>query len=255
MKNRSLIMANFVSKTFGWKVFPVNPKNKQPLIKGWQKRASNQKEELTSLFSKYPYSMIGLPTGPINGVSVIDFDLKNNINGLSNFLQKGFTVSFTSCVETPSGGFHLYFKTGNVELPNNASTVLGQGVDFRGTGGYVVCPPSISETGEYIWSKRWANPKKGIKELPSYLIKILREKPRFKSKFKKINFNSNILDPIYEGQRDTELTRRCGFLFKKTNLENVLNFLLQINHKCCHPPLPDKQVYKIFNSIRKREGI
>ena len=233
MKNRSVIMANFVSKTFGWKVFPVNPKNKQPLIKGWQKRASNQIEELTSLFSKYPYSMIGLPTGPINGISVIDFDLKNNINGLSNFLQKGFTVSFTSCVETPSGGFHLYFKTGNVELPNNASTVLGQGVDFRGTGGYVVCPPSISETGEYI----------------------LREKPRFKSKFKKINFNSNILDPIYEGQRDTELTRRCGFLFKKTNLENVLNYLLQINHKCCHPPLPDRQVYKIFNSIRKREGI
>ena len=54
MKNRSVIMANFVSKTFGWKVFPVNPKNKQPLIKGWQKRASNQKKELTSLFSKYP---------------------------------------------------------------------------------------------------------------------------------------------------------------------------------------------------------
>ena len=32
----------------------------------------------------------------------------------------------------------------------------------------------------------------------------------------------NLYDPIYEGQRDNELTRRCGSLLKKVNFDEVL---------------------------------
>lgn len=254
MEIKSLSMALDVAKFFNWKVFPVNSNNKQPLIRGWQERATNNPNVINDLFSKFDNCMIGLPTGPINGISVIDFDIKKNINGFSNFLNKGYRVNYTSCVMTPSGGFHLYFKTNNLKLPNIASTVLGKGVDFRGAGGYVVCPPSVSQNGEYAWSDRWAHPSGGIRELPPYLIKILREKPRYKNKYTKSRVILNLYDPIYEGQRDTELTRRCGYLLKKINQNEVLDLLLKINQKCCNPPLPERQVFKIFMSISKREN-
>ena len=44
----------------------------------------------------------------INGISVIDFDIKNNVNGLQNFFNKGFTVNNTSCVLTPWGISSLF---------------------------------------------------------------------------------------------------------------------------------------------------
>jgi hypothetical protein len=249
MENKSLTMALQVVENYDWKVFPVNTINKQPLIKGWQHKATNNLQSINDLFSKFDNCMIGLPTGPINGISVIDFDIKNNVNGLQNFFNKGFTVNNTSCVLTPSGGFHLYFRTNQLKLPNIVSSVLGKGVDFKGAGGYVVCPPSISKSGQYIWSKKRPKPKEGIKELPPYLIKILNSK-----KSNTFASSLNLYDPIYEGQRDNELTRRCGSLLKKVNFDEVLVLLNKINQQCCRPPLPERQVFKIFRSISRRES-
>ena len=92
-------------------------------------------------------------------------------------------------------------------------------------------------------------PKEGIKELPPYLIKILNSK-----KYNTFASSLNLYDPIYEGQRDNELTRRCGSLLKKVNFDEVLVLLNKINQQCCNPPLPERQVFKIFRSISRRES-
>ena len=76
MEIKSLTMAFHVAKFFNWKVFPVNPNNKEPLISGWKEKATNNLHTINSLFSKFENCMIGLPTGPINGISVIDFVIR-----------------------------------------------------------------------------------------------------------------------------------------------------------------------------------
>ena len=90
---------------------------------------------------------------------------------------------------------------------------------------------------------------KRVQELPPYLIKILNSK-----KSNTFAFSLNLYDPIYEGQRDNELTRRCGSLLKKVNFDEVLVLLNKINQQCCRPPLPERQVFKIFRSISRRES-
>ena len=97
MVHNNLQSINMIGKFF------VNTINKQPLIIG-NIRSNLQSGSFDNC----------------NGISVIDFDIKNNVNGLQNFFNKGFTVNNTSCVLTP---FHLYFRTNQLKLFNIKSSV------------------------------------------------------------------------------------------------------------------------------------
>ena len=89
---------------------------------------------------------------------------------------------------------------------------------------------------------------------------IFVEKPVTNSSKKLIKTNggmkTKMFDPIDEGGRNNELTRRAGYLLghKKYNPDVARNILLQINHDCCNPPLPEKEVLSIVRSISKRHS-
>ena len=63
-----------------------------------------------------------------------------------------------------------------------------------------------------------------------------------------------ILDPVAEGGRNNELTRRAGIIFgtKKLPFDKGLSYLREINRQCCKPPLDDPEVVRIAKSIFKR---
>ena len=50
-EGHNMFDAQLVAKLWGWKVFPADPENKKPLITEWQKKASNNKTIINSLFS------------------------------------------------------------------------------------------------------------------------------------------------------------------------------------------------------------
>jgi len=105
--------------------------------------------------------MFAVPTGPVNGITIIDFDIRDSYNGVSNFIQEGYMILKTSLAKTPSGGFHLYFGSGDQSIPNSVSK-LAIGVDVRGDGGYVIAPPSQSIKGTYKWETDWIDRKRII---------------------------------------------------------------------------------------------
>ena len=72
---------------------------------------TNEREQVIKLFSQYPDSGLGIPTGPSNGITVIDVDIKNGIDGWFNLRALEIDIPLTGLVRTPSGGFHLYFDT------------------------------------------------------------------------------------------------------------------------------------------------
>ena len=77
------------------------------------------------------------------------------------------------------------------------------------------------------------------------------------SKFKYRKCSSvveEIDSPISEGTRNNELTRRCGYLFRKYSSDKVLEIMRHINQRCCNPPIEDRELYRIVCSIGKREG-
>ncbi|MGW2232508.1 bifunctional DNA primase/polymerase [Streptomyces sp. NPDC001759] len=106
----------------------------------------------------------------------LDIDVKNGVNGYETLTQLGRKHGFgipaiTTTVFTPSGGAHLWMTVPEgVTVPNSVGRI-GDGLDVRGTGGYLVGPGSIGRAGEYTF-----HPKIGYVEpqpVPEALLQLM----------------------------------------------------------------------------------
>jgi hypothetical protein len=126
----------------GIPVFPCNA-DKKPLTKNGFKDATVDCNQITQWWTKWPDAMIGMPTGPLTGVSVLDIDRKNGKNGF-NFVPNWEQLTSIRA-RTQNGGEHCYFK--DDDSVRCTSDQIALGIDTRGRGGYVILPPSAG----YAW--------------------------------------------------------------------------------------------------------
>lgn len=130
----------------GLSVIPVSQK-KMPLIswKEYQDRHATE-DEIKKWWTDYPNANVGIVTGKISGIAVLDCDSQDAI---SAFLAQ--YKGETPAAKTPRG-MHYYFKY--EDGIRNTVKVGNLDMDIRGEGGYVVAPPSINDKGlEYKWHR------------------------------------------------------------------------------------------------------
>jgi Bifunctional DNA primase/polymerase, N-terminal/AAA domain len=96
-------------------------------------------------WTKWPNANIGLATGKINKLAVVDLDGPEGINS-------GNRLGLYSMVSVLTGnGKQLYYSDPSGSLSNSVKK-LSAGLDTRGTGGYVLAPPSLHPNGKlYMW--------------------------------------------------------------------------------------------------------
>ncbi|MBD9635994.1 bifunctional DNA primase/polymerase [Ensifer sp. ENS07] len=137
----------------GFFVFPVGP-DKHPYVKDWGNVATRDERQIADWWRRWPEAMIALPTGLLNGLVVIDIDVKPPIDGEGSFndllVRCGVGEPETFMVGTPSGGRHLWFAYPDIggQIRNSASR-LGLGIDVRGEGGNITAPGSRNHRGLY----------------------------------------------------------------------------------------------------------
>src|SRR3990170_1650283 len=132
---------------YNFSVIPVRP-DKKPYVKWeeFQSRKSSE-DEIIQWWNKWPNAMIGIVTGEISNLFVIDIDTKQGQENIESFLPD--TLITPTC-RSPRGGTHIYFKNPNEKLTVGAGVIPG--TDFRGNGGYITAPPSSNGTGRsYEW--------------------------------------------------------------------------------------------------------
>jgi len=139
----------------GLAVFSLAPGSKVPIkgSAGW-KDATTDEKEIRQMFASCPEANIGIATGKISGIIVVDVDVKSGAQGeetLEKLLKQHGPLPKTPCCITPSGGYHYYFKyPEGVDIPCSQGK-LGPGIDIRSDGGYVVAPPSVIADKLYVW--------------------------------------------------------------------------------------------------------
>ncbi len=204
----------------GFRVIPLKPGTKEPLIRDWPNKATTDEATIRGWWRQWPTANIGIVTGRYRDgyFCVLDFDPRN---GGGWFADVGEDIlPPTWVVHTPSGGRHYYYKT----TEPLRSAKLPDGVDLKGEGGYVVAPPSIITDdegrviGEYVWEVGGAPSDLPKAPLPEWV------KPFAEQKGEK---HYTMTPPIPEGSRYHYTASLMGLLLGKgADIEKVTDFIL-----------------------------
>ncbi|MEV6256852.1 bifunctional DNA primase/polymerase [Nocardia sp. NPDC051929] len=163
----------------GWPVFPIRPgAKKPPVFKRWPEHASTDPARIHRWWNEDPARNVAIATGPAR-LCVIDLDPRHMTppaTGFADALTRLATrltapVPVTWTVATPHG-WHLYYQA--PETPRLPCSVgrLGDGIDTRGHGGYVIAPGSRTRHGDYIVAADHP-----VTELPAELAVVLTPPP------------------------------------------------------------------------------
>jgi hypothetical protein len=126
----------------GYPVFPCNAKERRPYTSHGFKDATTNAAQVAAWWAEWPDALVGMPTGAVSGVYVLDIDVKNGKNGFDTLKRLGYELPDTRTHWTRSGGCHLLFTAPQGMRMKTDAGVLGEGLDRRGDGGFIFWWPA-----------------------------------------------------------------------------------------------------------------
>lgn len=223
----------------GLSVIPVG-RNKVPLLvwTEFQKRIANE-DEIKSWWKKWPDANVGVVTGAVSNITVVDIENGGDIAYLPP----------TARVRTGGGGYHYFYRY-QEGIKNKAR--IKPLTDIRGEGGYVVAPPSIHQSGKrYEWLD-----SETIAPFPIHLFSEQVQDPFSRSPGQVQKRDWTVLEAgVGEGSRNETAAKVAGKLLRSIHPDEwdsvawpaFSGWNLKNN-----PPLTEAELRSIFKSIGKR---
>lgn len=142
---------------------PITINDKKPFIKNW-----NQTKK--TIHPTYINQNIGILTGKVNNITVLDID--NNFNGIEYWkdIIKHYDEIITPMVKSPTG-IHIYFKY-NKNIPTTYRIKINDkkiGWDIKSDNSVINAPPSIINNIKYKWIKNRSLNDINIIAMPKWL--------------------------------------------------------------------------------------
>ena len=233
----------------GWRVFPTSPRSKvpRPGSRGLLD-ATTDVETIRRWWTEAPDANVAINAGQ-SGLVVIDIDPKNGGDETWHDLRKQHGDVQTLTAHTPSGGMHLFFQAPSGHVIASGANVLGAGVDVRAAGGYALAVPSETDVGKYIWDVEAGPREIKAQPLPGWILAALTATQERRG------LQLADTEPIAEGGRNQTLARIAGAL-RRYGLgpAEIAGALHEVNRLRCKPPLPDRDIDAIAQSIGTREA-
>jgi len=226
----------------GFKVLALKPKNKVPLTEHGLKDATQLQVTIKELWTRWPDANIGIVT---DGYAVLDFDAEHGgLESKEKLIAKQGPFLPTRVHKTGGGGEHWIYRQHNGQAIRNTVKVAGYtGVDLRGTGGYIVAPPSIHPNGnEYLI----LDPSP-IAPCPEWIPQLIQTVGRLSQRPMAPGAS------IPESTRNDTMIRNAGAMRRRGMTEEEILAALLVQNKRCEPPLPEKEVQTIAQSVVRYE--
>ncbi|GAB4490097.1 MAG: hypothetical protein OHK006_22500 [Thermodesulfovibrionales bacterium] len=222
----------------GFSTIPLKPYDKTPAIpwKEYQTRHATD-DELGKWFGNGSNLNIGIVTGNLSGIAVVDLDSEEAVELIAEHDILDAPTVLTS------KGRHLYCKM-KPGVTNFQKRDDLRGIDLRAEGGYVVAPPSIHPSGsKYMWMDEQNLDDAEMPELPEGILA------------KNTNGNMEIrelLNGVTQGQRHDALVRLVGsWLNDGFDKDHCLERAVEWNYKN-QPQLTLKEMRDTVTDAYKR---
>lgn len=232
-------------------VFPIRAHGKKPITENGFKNASCDPDVVAAWWEANPQANVGVPTGPVSGVFVVDIDPDKHGADEWALLVAANGEPATHRVRTPSGGEHIYFRWPAAGGVRNRGGFV-PGIDVRGDGGYVLVPPSHvayppedNKTPGHYESLDDLPPA----DAPEWLLEMI---VRQKARVPRMRVPATTFPTVPEGQRNQRLfevasgCRADGF-----NHGQILERLRQLNREAVSPSLDDSELVRITDSATR----
>jgi RecA-family ATPase len=219
-----------LAEEYGVPVFPCG-NDKRPHTQHGFKDASTNLETIESFWRQWPDALIGVPTGIVSKILVVDVDPDGQEWHSRN-------VGQLQCarVHATRRGYHLLYRMPDLEIRNSASTVA-VGIDVRAEGGYIIW-----------WPAHGYNATGSLDELtepPMWLLRVLTtERPqRAPSKHTSAK--------IPEGTRNDTLFRLAAGFRRAGAGSTELSAAVDAFNGRCEKPLDDVELDSIVRSAMR----
>src|SRR5690242_4200612 len=166
-----LVEAAILYAQYGWPVFPLHGKVPYRETHG-HKEATTDRDQIQAWWSQHPGANIGLATGEVSGVIVLDMDVPEGYYNLKTLQERYGQLPHTRTSRTANGGLHFFFQYPNDQKTYRGTVGLDQliDIDIRAQGNYVVLPPSRLYGRKYY---SWARADLAIAPAPDWLLSLL----------------------------------------------------------------------------------
>jgi len=223
----------------GFSVFPVqlsengDKVEKKPVVEwtDYQKRYAS-KEEIEVWCTMLDFNALGMATGKISGVTVLDIDDPSITEYDSNVK-----------VKTISGGFHLWYKY--KPGVRNSARVGDKLMDIRGDGGFVVVPPAGLNKRKYTWVKS------NFDKMEDFPL-VVQNKKEYKETLQE-------LPEAHSGSRNQTAIKVAGHMIAMTNQKGwettAWTAFKSWNQEMVNPPLDDFELRRTFDSAKTMESV
>lgn len=256
----------------GWKVFPAwwcsfastcaCPKGggcpspgKHPMTRSGYKDATDNAETITEWWQASPHANIAIATGEPSGLFVLDVDGEEGQRSISRLIRRHGRPPPTPAAVTGAGGRHVYWRH-DPSGKNRAR--VAPGLDIRSTGGHVIAPPSLHESGDrYTWHGAGHPRDVALQPAPSWVLRLIGTKRRNPNghkgprRFDRMEIAK--LPRVEEGRRNDMLFWvACELRRNGRSEDEVTAGVDWVNRNKCVNPLPKKEIEKILGSARAR---
>lgn len=247
----------------GFWVFQIKPNGKRPKFIGWQDKATRDPEQICKMWAgKNVDCNIGAYTSKFNdkeALIVIDVDnkgIKDGDGSMGILEDDGFIFPKTFENGTPTGGRHVTYSC---EQPvKQGADVLGDGLDIRSRGGYIVMAGSTIDGKPYTTnyndvaaSPRW---------LYSKLLLSTNTASKVQADSSRIDHDRAIeraekllelaVSPEEGARNDEGFKMACEFRDAGLGEDDCLEFMVRWNADI-DDPLEDEEVETIVSSCYK----
>src|SRR5258708_18854774 len=119
---------------------------KHPRAQLGVKDASTNSSQIGLWWRWWPSSNVGIATGVVSGLIVLEIDPRNGGDTSYEQLRKQFPAAFAELLEVRigAGDTHLYFEC---RSPTPSRANILPGIDVKGDADFVVAPPSLEVGG------------------------------------------------------------------------------------------------------------